>query len=119
MSYYNSSNASKWGDYRFVTLADVINNFNVIYVGEDKLISKASRVDILFHAKRGLAELSYDVLKSFKAQEVVVPNTLSIPLPHDYVNYRAVSLVGADGIEKNLYPTGKTTIFTLILTTMT
>lgn len=106
MAYYDTP--SKFGDYRFVTLEDVINNFNVIYVGEDKLISKASRVDILFHAKRGLAELSYDVLKSFKAQEVVVPNTLHIPLPHDYVNYRAVTMVGADGIEKNLYPTGKT-----------
>ncbi len=106
MAYYDTP--SGFGNYRFVTLADIINNFNAIYVGEDKLISKASRVDILFHAKRGLAELSYDVLKSFKAQEVVVPNTLSIPLPHDYVNYRAVTLVGSDGIEKNLYPTGKT-----------
>lgn len=106
MAYYDT--ASKYGNYRFVTLKDIINNFNMMYVGEDKLITKASRVDVLFHAKRGLAELSYDVLKSFKAQEVVVPNTLSIPLPHDYVNYRAVTLVGTDGIEKNLYPTGKT-----------
>jgi hypothetical protein len=106
MAYYDT--ASKYGNYRFVTLKDIINNFNMMYVGEDKLITRASRVDILFHAKRGLAELSYDVLKSFKAQEVVVPNTLSIPLPHDYVNYRAVTLVGTDGIEKNLYPTGKT-----------
>lgn len=106
MAYYDT--ASNYGNYRFVTLKDIINNFNMMYVGEDKLITRASRVDILFHAKRGLAELSYDVLKSFKAQEVVVPNTLSIPLPHDYVNYRAVTLVGTDGIEKNLYPTGKT-----------
>ena len=29
-------------------------------------------------------------------------------LPHDYVNYTKITTVGSDGIEKNLYPTDKT-----------
>jgi len=37
-----------------------------------------------------------------------VPNTLRMPLPQDYVNYVKVTTVGTDGIEKVLYPTGKT-----------
>jgi hypothetical protein len=38
-----------------------------VYVGEDKIIPKARRVDVAFHAQRALAELSFDTFKSFKA----------------------------------------------------
>ena len=49
------------GNYRYVSLKDMINNFMVGYVGDGKLIDRASRSDILFHAKRGIQEFSYDV----------------------------------------------------------
>ena len=35
--YYKGSNH---GDYQFVSLDDIINQFTVVYVGEDKIISK-------------------------------------------------------------------------------
>ena len=55
-----------------------------------------------------MQELSYDVFRSIKSQEIEVPNTLKMPLPQDYVNYVKLVRVGEDGIERILYPTGKT-----------
>ena len=105
-SYYTT--ASDYGNYQFVTLDNVIKAFMVSYVGEGKIISKVNRTDVQFHAMRAFQELSYDVLRSVKAQEIEVPNTLQMILPQDYVNYTKITTVGDDGIERVLYPTGKT-----------
>jgi len=104
--YYND--ASNYGSYQFVSLDNIINAFMVIYVGENKIISKVDRTDVQFHAMRAIQELSYDVFRSFKTQEIEVPNTLVMALPQDYVNYIKLSRVGSDGIERVLYKTGKT-----------
>tara|TARA_R100001460_G_scaffold14182_1_gene31900 strand:- start:24944 stop:26245 length:1302 start_codon:yes stop_codon:yes gene_type:complete len=102
--YYNSNNSGNYGDYQFTTLENIINAFMFIYVGEGKIISKINRTDVQFHAMRAVQELSYDVLKSFKSQELEVPNTLSMVLPQDYVNYVKLARVGSDGLEYPLYP---------------
>ena len=39
------------GNYQFTSLDDIINQFMVVYVGEEKIISKASRIDVAFHMK--------------------------------------------------------------------
>ena len=106
--YYNSSNSANYGDYQFTSLENIINAFMFVYVGEDKIIGKVNRTDVQFHAMRAIQELSYDVLKSFKSQEIEVPNTLSMILPQDYVNYVKLVRVGDDGIERILYPARKT-----------
>jgi len=106
--YYNSDNSANYGDYQFTTLENIINAFMYIHVGEGKIISKANRSDVQFHAMRAIQELSYDILRSFKSQEIEVPNTLKMVLPQDYVNYIKLTRVGNDGIERVLYPTGKT-----------
>ena len=106
--YYDSSESQNWGNYQFISLDNIITNFMYIYVGENKIISKVNRTDVQFHAMRALQELSYDVLKSFKSQEIEVPNTLYMILPQDYVNYTKITRVGTDGIERILYPTRKT-----------
>tara|TARA_Y100000592_G_scaffold25085_1_gene39417 strand:+ start:1888 stop:2766 length:879 start_codon:yes stop_codon:yes gene_type:complete len=106
--YYNLGNSSNYGNYQFVTLDNIINAFMYIYVGENKIISKINRSDVQFHAMRAVQELSYDVFRSIKSQEIEVPNTLTMILPQDYVNYVKVSVIGNDGIKRNLYPTGKT-----------
>jgi len=97
-----------YGNYQFVSLKDIINQFMLIYVGEDKIIPKAKRLDVAFHAQRALAELSFDTLKSCKAQEIVVPASLQMILPQDYVNYNKISWVDGAGIKHLLYPTTKT-----------
>ena len=96
------------GDYQFVSLDHIINGFMVAYVGENKLISKVNRTDVQFHGMRAIQEFSYDIFRSVKAQEIVVPNTLKMPIPQDYVNYVKLSVSGSDGIKRTLYPTGKT-----------
>ena len=96
------------GNYQFVSLADIINQFMVVYVGEDKIIPKAKRLDVAFHAQRALAELSFDTLKSVKAQEITLPPSLQMTMPHDYVNYTKVSWVDSAGIKHLLYPASKT-----------
>ena len=103
--YFTSNN---FGDYQFVSLTDIINQFMVVYVGEDKIIPKAKRTDVAFHAQRALAELSFDTFKSCKAQEYEVPTTLQMPLPQDYVNYTKISWVDSSGIKHPLYPTNRT-----------
>ena len=96
------------GNYQFVSLTDIINQFMLVYVGEDKIIPKAKRLDVAFHAQRALAELSFDTFKSCKAQEITVPATLQMTLPQDYVNYTKISWVDSAGIKHLMYPTSKT-----------
>ena len=107
-SFYYNSSSSVLGNYQFVSLDDIIDQFMIVYVGEDKLISKASRVDVAFHAQRGLAEMSFDTFKSTKGIEIVVPATLTMVLPQDYVNYTKISWVDSTGIKHLLYPVSKT-----------
>ena len=103
MGLYNGSLANYYGGietlggYQFISITDVINNFRVAYVGEDKIIPKISRADIKFHAMRGLQELTYDTFRSCKTLELEVPPSLQLPLPHDYVNYVKISWVDSAG----------------------
>tara|TARA_R110002074_G_scaffold184031_1_gene349437 strand:+ start:62 stop:1294 length:1233 start_codon:yes stop_codon:yes gene_type:complete len=91
--------------YQFISLEDIINNFVIAYTGEDKIIPKANRTDIQFHAMRALQELSFDTFKSTKSQEIEVPPSLKMILPHDYVNYVKLTFKDSSGIERLLYPT--------------
>ena len=103
--YYQSGNL---GNYQFTSLRDIIDQFMVVYVGEGKAISKASKIDVAFHAQRAMQELSFDTFKSVKSQEIKLPPTLIMPLPQDYVNYVKLTFSDDAGIEHVLYPTNKT-----------
>ena len=94
-----------YGSYAYISLNDVINNFIVAYIGVGKLISNAKRTDIMFHAKRGLQEFSYDTLKSIKSQELTIPPSLSVAIPQDYVNYVKCSWIDDVGAKHIIYPT--------------
>jgi len=96
------------GNYQFTSLNNIINQFIIAYVGEGKIISKIKKSDVAFHAQRAMQELSFDTFKSIKAQEITVPASLQMILPHDYVNYTKISWVDSAGIKHLLYPTSKT-----------
>jgi len=102
--YYSTPSLEELGAYQFISIADIINNFRVAYVGEDKIISKISRADVRFHAMRGMQELSFDTFKSCKALELEIPPSLTFPIPHDYVNYVKLTWVDSGGIEHVIYP---------------
>ena len=105
---YEYYTGSDFGNYQFTSLENIINAFMFIYVGEGKIINKANRTDVQFHAMRAIQELSYDVFRSVKSQEIEVPGTLKMILPQDYVNYVKLARIDSNGIERVLYPTGKT-----------
>jgi hypothetical protein len=107
---YGDTVEQNYGSYGYTSLNDVIDGFMAIYVGEYKLIPDVKRTDVIFHAKRGLQEFSYDTLKSIKSQELTVPPSLSAIIPQDYVNYVAISYIDAAGVKHPIYPANNLTI---------
>ena len=101
---------NNYGGYEYLSLKDVVNNFLVGYVGNHKLIQDSKRTDVIFHAKRGLQEFSYDTLRSIKSQELTIPPSLSVVLPQDYVNYVRVSFIDQLGVKRIIYPANNLTI---------
>ena len=108
INYYEDE--SKYGDYQYVTLTELTNNFITNMIGDDKLLSNVKRYNVLYHLKRGISELSYDALKDVRAIELEIGDTLSVPLPVDYVSYVRVSVVGDDGMLHPLAINNKTAI---------
>ena len=106
---YGNTTEDNYGSYAYIKLNDVINNFIVAYVGSGKLIQSCKRTDIIFHAKRAMQEFSYDTLRSINSQELTIPNSLSIIMPQDYVNYVSMSWYDSQGIAHKIYPTKLTT----------
>ena len=102
-AYYDSS--GDHGSYQFISLAEIIKSFKATYVGKGKICEKVLDTDVTFFAIRGMQELSYDTLRSEKDWEVVVPSTLMLVMPHDYVNYVKLSWSDGSGIEHIIYPT--------------
>jgi len=102
------TNPSLWDNYKsyqYVNIKDIVNNFMVAYVGVDKIIPRVKRSEVIFHAKRGLQEFSYDTLRSVKSQELTIPPSLSLVLPQDYVNYVQLSWIDGLGVKHIIYPT--------------
>jgi len=93
-----------YGSYAYITLDDIINNFLIAYVGAGKLISDVKRTDVIFHAKRGMQEFSYDTLRSIKSQELTIPPSLNVIIPQDYVNYVKISRIDGNGVKHIIYP---------------
>jgi hypothetical protein len=106
---YGDTVQQNYGSYAYTSLNDVINGFIATYVGEHKLIGDVKRTDVIFHAKRGLQEFSYDTLKSVKSQELTIPPSLSVIIPQDYVNYTAISYIDQLGVKHPIYPANNLT----------
>jgi len=97
----NSPENENWGTYQYVSLKDIVNNFMLMYVGNNKLVNNVDKYEILFHAKRGIQELNYDALKEIKIVELSICDDLKLVLPPDYVNYVRISLY-KDGVLRPL-----------------
>jgi len=105
VDYYTGNDL---GNYQFESLDVIVNEFMITYVGDNKIIPKIRLNEVAFFARRAFQELSFDTFKSIKAQQIDVPPTLQMPLPHDYVNYTKISSVDSSGIKHPLYPTKHT-----------
>ena len=98
-----------YGSYEYTRLDDVIESFLVAYVGAGKLIPSVKRTDVIFHAKRGLQEFSYDTLRSIRSQELTVNNALNVIIPQDYVNYVRLSWIDGVGVQHPIFPANNLT----------
>ena len=78
---------ANWGSYQYVSLEDIVKNFQLMYAGNHALVNNVNRFKILFHAKRGIQELNYDAFKQIKALELKIYDDLKFVLPPDYVNW--------------------------------
>jgi hypothetical protein len=78
---------SNWGSYQYVSLDNIMTNFELMYDGNHSLVNNENRYKILFHAKRAIQELNYDAFKEIKALELKVYDDLRFVLPSDYVNW--------------------------------
>ena len=94
--YYENAGATpenaNWGSYQYVPLKDIVNNFILMYMGNNELLANVPKQKVLFHAKRAIQELNYDAFKEIKALELDVCNDLRFILPHNYVNWVRISL---------------------------
>ena len=95
--YYKNNGAipedENWGSYQYVSLSDIVNNFILMYVGNDKLVNNVDRYTILFHAKRSIQELNYDALRNIKVLELQLGTELKMIMPPDYVSYVRMSML--------------------------
>jgi len=81
-----------WGSYQYVSLDDIVNNFMLMFQGNNELINNVNRYQVLFHAKRAIQELNYDAMKEIKILELQICDQLRFVLPPDYVNWVRISL---------------------------
>jgi hypothetical protein len=93
--YFNDS--SQWGDHQYVTLKQIINDI-MANRDSDSYLFNTPRHTMLYHAKRGIRELYYDVMHEVKAIELDIGPTLKAVFPPDYVNYVRISWVDDNGI---------------------
>jgi hypothetical protein len=88
----NNPENANWGSYQYVSLRDIVTNFELMYNGNNSLINNEERYKILFHAKRAVQELNYDAFKEIKILQLDVCDSLRFVLPPDYVNWVRVSM---------------------------
>lgn len=113
IDYYTTQ--SNWGNYQYITLSQLVDNFMLNYVGDDRLLSNVKRYNILSHMKRGIQEFNYDTVKEVRVMEVELSDNLLLTLPSDFVSYVRVSVLGSDGLLKTLSKDSRTLIGTAYL----
>ena len=102
--YENAGNVpedANWGSYQYISLDDIVNNFMLMFQGNNELINNINRYQVLFFAKRAIQELNYDAMKEIKILQLQVDDQLRFILPPDYVNWVRISCY-KDGVLKPL-----------------
>ena len=79
------------GSYQYISLLDIVNNFMLIYVGDDKIVDNVQEYLVKFHAKAAIKLLNFDSLRSVRALETTIGDDLKLIMPSDYVDYVRIS----------------------------
>jgi len=98
--YYE--NDELWGNYQFVSLEDVVNNFTQNYTGDSSLLGYVPRSKIIYQAKQGIKQFTFEALHQVKVVELELGEANDIILPPNYVNYVRISWV--DKVTGQIHP---------------
>jgi hypothetical protein len=84
------------GSYQFISLRDIVNNYMLVYVGDDKTVDNVEKHIVRFHAKQTIKQLNFKAFRQIQAIERIIGDDLKMVMPHDCVNYVRVSLCKND-----------------------
>lgn len=89
--YYN--NEDLHGEYAFVPLEDLVNNFTQNFTGDDSLLGYIPRSKIIYQVKQGIRQFTMDFLNEVRVVELELNDANNIILPPDFVSYVRISWV--------------------------
>lgn len=92
--YYE--NPELHGNYQYVTLEDIVNNF-IMSGDEDDYTSNVDPHKVMFQSRRAFRELYFDVMQEIKAIKLELSPQLNVVLPPNFVNYVRISWVDEEG----------------------
>lgn len=93
-NYYEDP--SQFGEYQYSSLEDVVNSF-MFEQDDDSYVAFSDRNRVALFGKKGVRELYFDVVNEIISLELDLSPSLTIALPHDYVNYVRISWVDQTG----------------------
>jgi len=108
-TYYE--NDENWGDYQFVGIEDIVNNFIQNYTGDSSLLGYIPRSKVIYQAKQGIKQFTFEALHQVKAIELELGEANDIILPPNYVNYVRISWV--DKVTGQIHPMSENRHFPL------
>lgn len=89
-TYYQD--VEQYGDYQYNSLRNLVANFMYSIQDED-YISGVDVNRVVFHMKRGIQLLYFDVMNEIIRVEIELNPSLQIALPHDYISFVRISWV--------------------------
>jgi len=100
LEYY--SDDENWGEYAFVSLEDIVNNFIQNYTGDSTLLGYVPRAKVIYQAKQGIKQFTFEALHQVKAVELELGEANDIILPVNFVSYVRISWV--DKVTGQIHP---------------
>lgn len=94
-AYY--ADESQWGNYQYTYLSEVVNDFMANEVGPDTFVESVPRWRVVNFARKAFQEIYFDVANEVISIELDLNPQLTIPLPHDFVQYVRISWVDERG----------------------
>lgn len=92
--YYEDD--SQWGNHQYITIKDLVYDF-MFSQTDDSHVANVDLDLVVYHAKKVVQELYFDVVNEVISIELDLNPSLIIALPHDYVNYVRISWVDLNG----------------------
>ena len=91
IDYYE--NEANHGEYKYVSLLNLVNNFLDNQTGDDTLIGQIPRRKVIYQMKQGIRQFNFSNLREVRGCELELNDTLTAIYPPDYIQYVRVSWV--------------------------